>query len=93
MLDANLWARADIRHFCEAWRLSPYALVDNVAYMCRFWILASFKGHKDFSIGIQISWQNTTLLIYGRDECIFMDAIFDTNNLMYYLFIQVIFYE
>jgi hypothetical protein len=47
MHDANLWARSDIGQYCEAGRLSPYALVGDAAYPCRPWMLAPFKGHKD----------------------------------------------
>ena len=35
----------------------------------------------------------TTLLKYERDEYIFMDATFGTNDLMYHLFTLVVFYE
>jgi hypothetical protein len=47
MHDANLWARSDIGQYCEAGRLSPYALVGDAAYPCRPWMMALFKGHKD----------------------------------------------
>lgn len=47
MHDANMWARTEIGQFCEAWRLSSYALVGVAAYQCRPWMLAPFKDHKD----------------------------------------------
>ena len=47
MHDANLWGRTDIRQYCEAGKLSPYALVGDAAYPCRPWMLAPFKGNKD----------------------------------------------
>ena len=46
-----------------------------------------------FIIGCQIPWQKTTLLKYGKDQYIFIDATFDINDLMYYLFTLVVFYE
>ena len=47
MHDANLWGRSAIGQYCEAGKLAPYALVGDVAYPCRPWMLAPFKGHKD----------------------------------------------
>ena len=47
MHDANLWARTEIGQYCEAGKLSPYALVGDATYPCRPWMLAPFKGHKD----------------------------------------------
>ena len=47
MHDANLWGRTDIGQYCEAGKLSPYALVGDAAYPCRPWMFAPFKGHKD----------------------------------------------
>ena len=47
MHDANLWGRSDIGQYCEAGKLSPYALVGDAAYPCRPWMFAPFKGHKD----------------------------------------------
>ena len=32
---------------CESGKLSPYTLVGDVAYPCRPWMLAPYKGHKD----------------------------------------------
>ena len=46
-----------------------------------------------FIFGIQTPWQKATLLKYGRDGCIFIDAIFGTNDLMHHLFTLVVFYE
>lgn len=46
-----------------------------------------------FTIGIQTPWQKTTLMKYGRDGCISMDATFGTNDLMYHLFTLVVFDE
>ena len=50
-------------------------------------------GGVPFTIGIQTLWQKTTLLKYGRDECISMDATFGANDLMYHLFTLVVFDE
>ncbi len=50
-------------------------------------------GYVHFTIGIQISWQKSTLLKYGKDGCIAMDATFGTNDLMYHLFTLVVFDE
>jgi hypothetical protein len=35
MHDANLWTRLDIEKFCEAGKLTPYALMGDAAYPCR----------------------------------------------------------
>jgi len=43
-----------------------------------------------FTIGIQTPWQKTTLLKYGRNGCISIDATFGTNDLMYHLFTLVV---
>ena len=45
--DANLWGRTAIGQFCEAGKLSPFALVGDAAYPCRPWMLAPYRGHKD----------------------------------------------
>ena len=45
--DANLWGRTAIGQYCEEGKLSPFALVGDVAYPCRPWMLASYRGHKD----------------------------------------------
>lgn len=47
MHNAILWATTDIGQYCEAARLSPYVLVGDAAYVCRSWMLASYKDHKD----------------------------------------------
>ena len=47
MHDANLWSQTHMRKFWEAGRFSPYVLVRDTAYLCRPWMLAPFKGHKD----------------------------------------------
>lgn len=43
-----------------------------------------------FTIGIQTLWQKDTVLKYGKNSCISMDATFGTNDLMYHLFTLVV---
>jgi hypothetical protein len=50
-------------------------------------------GGVPFTIGIQTSWQKTSLLKYEKHGCKSMDATFGTNNLMYHLFTLVVFDE
>lgn len=45
MHDANMWARTEIGHYCEAGKLLPYTLIGDAAYTCRHLMLAPFKGH------------------------------------------------
>jgi hypothetical protein len=45
--DANLWGRTAIGQFCQAGKLSPFALVGDAAYPCRPYMLSPYKGHKD----------------------------------------------
>ena len=69
MHDANLWARTDIGQYCEAGRLSPYALVGDAAYPCRPWMFAPFKGHKDGLSREQYHWnfaQSSTRMCIER---------------------------
>ena len=69
MHDANLWARTHIGNFCEAGRLSPYVLVGDMAYPCRPWMLAPFKGHKDGLTREEYHWnyvQSSTRMCIER---------------------------
>ena len=68
MHDANLWARTAIGQYCEAGKLFPYTLVDDVAYPCH-WMLAPFKGHKDGLSRDKYHWnfvQSSTRMCVGR---------------------------
>jgi hypothetical protein len=49
MHHSNLWNHFALRQFCEASRLSPYVLVNGVAYLARPWMFPPCKGHKDGS--------------------------------------------
>ena len=69
MHDANLWSRTDIGQFCEAGKLSPYALVGDAAYPCRPWMFAPFKGHKDGLTRQEYHWnyvQSSTCMCIER---------------------------
>jgi hypothetical protein len=69
MHDTNLWARTDIGQYYEEGKLSPYALVDNVAYPYRLWMLAPFKGHKDGLSREEYNWnflQSSTCICIER---------------------------
>ena len=69
MHDANLWARTEIRKFCEEGRLSQYALVGDAAYSCRPWMLASFRGHRDGLTREEYNWnyvQSSTRMCVER---------------------------
>ena len=69
MCDTNLWARSDIRKFCEDERFSPYALVGDAAYLCRPWMLALDKGHKDGLTREEYNWnfvQSSTRMCVER---------------------------
>ena len=48
-------------------------------------------GGVSFTIGIQTPCQKTTILKYEKDGCIYMDATFSTNDLIYHLFNMVVF--
>ena len=67
--DANLWGRTAIGQFCEAGKLSPYALVGDAAYPCRPWMLAPYKGHKDGLTREEYHWnfmQSSTRMCIER---------------------------
>ena len=69
MHDANLWTKTDIGQVCEAGRLSPYALVGDIVYPCRPWMLAPFKGHKDGLSPEEYHWnyvQSSTCMCIKR---------------------------
>jgi hypothetical protein len=69
MHDANLWAMMDIGKFCKAGKLSPYVLVGDAAYLCRPWMLALFKGHKDGLTREEYHWnyvQSSTRMCIER---------------------------
>lgn len=69
MHDVNLWARTDIGQYCEARRPFSYALVGNVAYPCRPWMLAPYNGHKYGLTWKEYHWnfvQNSTRMCIER---------------------------
>ena len=67
--DANLWGRTAIGQFCEAGKLSPFALVGDAAYPCRPWMLAPYRGHKDGLTREEYHWnfvQSSTRMCVER---------------------------
>ena len=69
MHDTNLWARSELGQYCEAGKLSPYALVGDATYPCRPWMLAPFKSHKDGLTQEQYHWnylQSSTRMCIER---------------------------
>ena len=69
MHDANLWIYFAIRRYCEAGRLSPYALIGDVAYPSWLWMLSPYRGHKDGLSHEEYNWnfvQNSTRMCVER---------------------------
>ena len=58
-----------IGQFCEADKLSPFALVGDAAYLCRPWMFASYNGHKDGLTREEYHWnyvQSSTRMCIER---------------------------